>query len=258
MTSEAGAGSIFRFTVPLVKQPEDARSMLKPLADISGLRILIVDDNATNRTVLSKQIIPWGIRSESAEDGGEGLRVLRSAAESGEPFDAAILDIQMPEMDGVELARRVKADPAASSTRLLLLTSVGHGGNDGEEARRAGIEAYLTKPVRQRELHDALATVVGGKPKAASVRERDTRLITRNSLREMQARHRVHVLVADDNPVNQKVAARMLENTRLQRRLGLQRIGSFRGPLAQAVRGGLDGRADARDERLRGHRRDSW
>jgi CheY-like chemotaxis protein len=111
-------------------------------------------------------------------------------------------------MDGMELARRIKADPEISATRLVLLTSVGQRG-EGEEARLAGIDAYLTKPVRQSELYDCLATVMGGPDGDASPEE--TRLVTRHALRERRAATRARVLVAEDNPVNQKVAARMLE-----------------------------------------------
>ncbi len=206
LESELGEGSTFYFTVPLKKRAKREQPALETLADIDGLRVLIVDDNETNRRVLSKQVAPWGVRNESAEDGPEGLRILRAASESGEPFDAAILDMQMPGMDGIELARRIKADPAISSARLVLLTSVGQRSHDGEEARRAGIGAYLTKPVRQAELRDTLATVMG-----RNEEDGDASLVTRATLREAKAQERVSVLVVDDHPVNQKVAARMLE-----------------------------------------------
>ncbi len=206
LESELGEGSTFYFTAPLKKRAKREQTALEELADIDGLRVLIVDDNETNRRVLSKQVAPWGVRNESAEDGPEGLRILRAASESGEPFDAAILDMQMPGMDGIELARRIKADPAISSARLVLLTSVGQRSHDGEEARRAGIGAYLTKPVRQAELRDTLATVMG-----RNEEDGDASLVTRATLREAKAQERVSVLVVDDHPVNQKVAARMLE-----------------------------------------------
>ena len=113
--------------------------------------------------------------------------------------------MQMPGMDGMELARRIKADPDISATRLVLLTSMGHRG-DGEEASRSGIEAYLTKPVRQSELYDALVSVMGG---ATSER---ARLVTLDSLGREKAGGRTRVLVAEDNPVNQRVAGRLLES----------------------------------------------
>ena len=116
--------------------------------------------------------------------------------------------MQMPEMDGQMIARAIKEDPAIASTRLVLLTSLGRRGY-GREARRAGIAAYLTKPVRQSEFYDALATVMGPQEKKAS--EHETPLITRRSLEEKKASSRAHVLVAEDNAVNQRVAVRMLE-----------------------------------------------
>ncbi|MDP9457557.1 MAG: response regulator [Actinomycetota bacterium] len=205
--STPGVGSTFSFTVPLEKQTGSARKASSVLADLGGLRVLIVDDNETNRRILCKQVAPWGVHGGSAEDGFEALRVLRLAAKREQPFDAAILDMQMPRMDGMELVRRIKADPAISATRLALLTSIGQRG-DGAEARRRGVEAYLTKPVRQAELRAVLGTIMG---RTGGDTRRATPLVTRNTLREAALRERTPVLVAEDNPVNQKVAARMLE-----------------------------------------------
>jgi two-component system, sensor histidine kinase and response regulator len=145
--------------VPLERQPDGTAAPQRRRDALGGLRALIVDDNAPNRRILSEQLSSWGIENESAEDGPRALEELRLAAESNAPYDLAILDMQMPEMDGMELARRIKEDPDVSATRLVLLTSVGKRG-EGEKARRAGIEAYLTKPVRQSELYDALATIM--------------------------------------------------------------------------------------------------
>jgi two-component system, sensor histidine kinase and response regulator len=143
--SKPREGSTFWFTVRLKKQPTEARIAPGPSADLRELRVLIVDDNETNRKILSRQTSSWGMRSRSTESGPRAIEALRSATEAGEPFNVAILDMQMPQMDGMELTRRIKADPAISSCRLVLLTSVGQRG-DAEEARDAGIEAYLTKP----------------------------------------------------------------------------------------------------------------
>ncbi len=171
------------------------------------MRVLIVDDNATNRHILRKQLSSWAMANGEAEDGSAALEELRAAAEGDAPYGLAILDMQMPGMDGMQLARHISEDPAIARTRLILLTSIGQRG-DGEEARRAGIEAYLTKPMRQSELYDAIATVMGA-PDAA--REKSAPLVTRHTLREMQTGDRPRLLLAEDNPVNQKVAARMLE-----------------------------------------------
>jgi two-component system, sensor histidine kinase and response regulator len=199
--SEPGGGSTFSFTVTLEKQREYASPAQNVLVDLVGRRALVVDDNRANRTILEKQLSSWGVRTKAVEGGQEALEELRSA---GEPYDLAVLDMQMPGMDGMELARRIKADAALSPIRLVLLTSMGRRG-EGEEASQSGIEAYLTKPVRQSELYDALVTVMNG------TASEGRRFVTLRGLRRQKAgAHRV--LVAEDNPVNQKVVARMLEN----------------------------------------------
>ena len=204
--SEPGVGSAFFFTLPLKKQPGDTRRAPAPPADLRDLHVLIVDDNATNRHILRKQLLSWSMVSGEAEDGFAAIEELRAAARDGDPYDLAILDMQMPGMDGMQLAQRVSDDPAISPTRMVLLTSIGH--RDGDEARWAGIEAYLTKPVRQSELYDAIATVMDSPDPP---REPDAPLVTRHTLRKMNTEHRPHLLLAEDNPVNQKVAATMLE-----------------------------------------------
>ncbi len=209
--SSSGKGSTFWFTVRLESQPAEARTAESVPVDLQDLRVLIVDDNATNRKILCEQTASWKMRATSVEDGPRALEALRSAAGRGAPFDMAILDMQMPAMEGMELARKIKADPTLAPTRLVLLTSMGQRG-DAKEAKRAGIEAYLTKPITQSELYDALATVMGTSYQVADNDPKpDERLVTRHSIREVKARSRVRVLVAEDNPVNQKVALRMLE-----------------------------------------------
>jgi two-component system, sensor histidine kinase and response regulator len=210
--STLGEGSTLWFTVRLESQPAEAQAAEStPPADLQDLRLLIVDDNATNRKILCKQTASWNMGTTSAEDGPRALEALRSAADHGAPFDMAILDMQMPEMDGMELARKIKADPTLASTQLVLLTSMGQRG-DAKEAGWAGIEAYLTKPAKQSELYDALVTVMGTSDHDADNDPKpDERLVTRHSIREAKARSRVRVLVAEDNPVNQKVALRMVE-----------------------------------------------
>lgn len=210
MTSEPGVGSVFFFALPLQKQPEGARPAPKPLADLLNLRALIVDDNATNRRILHKQFTSWGIKNGSAEDGPRGLEMLREAAEAGEPYQVAVLDMQMPRMDGMQLALKIKSDPLIAPARLVLLTSMGQRG-DSEEARRVGIDAYLTKPARQSELYEAIATVMG-MPVQIAAKEEEPEFVTRHFLREKRAISSAPLLVAEDNPVNQKVAVRMLEN----------------------------------------------
>jgi len=208
--SEPGVGSTFWFTLPLARPPEGAHpTPAAPEADLRGMHALIVDDNATNRKILSQQLGNWGMQTETAEDGPSALEALRAAAgsEAG-PFDVVILDMQMPGMDGMELARRIKADPSISGARLAILTSMGYRG-DGEQVRRLGVEVYLTKPIRQSELYNALVTMLGEGPPHT---DEEHGLVTRHSMRERRADRGLRLLLAEDNAVNQKVAVRMLEN----------------------------------------------
>ncbi len=208
LRSEPGVGSAFWFTVPLEKQ-SDVREEPSPRTDLSGLKVLIVDDNETNRRILSRQISPWGMRHESAEDGAGALSLLRSAADANAPFDVAVIDMNMPGMDGMQLAQTIKGDEKTTSTLLVMLTSLGQR-EGSEDARLAGISAYLTKPVKHSELFDALAAVLGDSSGPDDAPE-EGRIVTRDSLRVSRHRLRPLVLVAEDNLVNQKVAARMLE-----------------------------------------------
>ncbi len=225
LSSEPAKGSTFWFELPFDRQT-DVRQAEAPtggLVNLAGLKVLIVDDNETNREILKLQISPWKMTAEGAEDGAGALKALRSAADSGEPFDLVVVDMHMPGMDGLQLARAIKSDPRTSGSRLVMLTSLGEREDlmdedqpngaritSTEGARRAGISVYLSKPVRQSELYDALAAVVNDslfEPKTPEER----RIVTRNNLKVIRPALRVPILVAEDNPVNQKVAARMLD-----------------------------------------------
>ncbi|MHB8645980.1 MAG: response regulator [Thermomicrobiales bacterium] len=212
--SESGKGSTFHFTARFARQSAASAGADRPHADLRGKRVLIVDDNATNRRLLHEQIVAWGMRNGSAADGPEALALLRAVATGGEAYDLAILDMQMPGMDGLALARAIKADPALAAVRLLMLTSIGRSGIN-EEAREAGIAACLTKPVRQSALYDCLATVIAetptptGETVAVDNRTIASEQVPRSSVdRDTTAL----VLLVEDNAVNQRVAARMIEN----------------------------------------------
>ncbi|MBI1747394.1 MAG: response regulator [Acidobacteria bacterium] len=209
--SKPGQGSTFWFTARLEKQPVCAQPALGARSELGGLRVLIVDDNAANRSILHHQITPWGTKNDCAEDAMSALALLHAAAGRGEPYDVAILDMQMPGMDGIELARSIKADPAIAPVRLIMLTSLGVRGQ-AQQARQVGVAAYLTKPARQSQLYECIATVMGLPPVSPSVSTTTAApLVTRHSLAEANGRARAHILVAEDNEVNQKVAVRMLE-----------------------------------------------
>jgi CheY-like chemotaxis protein len=213
--SELGAGSTFWFTARLEKSPIGVQITPARDADLSGLRVLVVDDNQTNRKIVHEQVTFWGMKNGMAGDGQSALNMLRAAVERGQPYDLAILDLCMPGMDGMELAHRIKADPAIAPARLILLTSLGLSG-EAEQARRVGFSAYLTKPVRQSQLYDAIATLMSRPAAEASTPQHEASIVTRHSIEEARdhphERHwRAHVLVAEDNAVNQRVAVKMLE-----------------------------------------------
>ncbi len=203
--SEPGRGSTFWFTTRLQLEAESAPRPPKPEADrdLQALRVLIVDDNATNRTILEHQLDSWGMLNQSVPGGAEALERLR-AASSAAPYDLAIVDMQMPGMDGLMLAHAIKNDPAISKTRLVLLTSTSQRGQS-PETEAAGIAACLSKPVRQSQLYDTLAAVMS--------RASDTSVEI--TVPVAPARYSpvggLRVLVAEDNAVNQRVAVRMIE-----------------------------------------------
>jgi len=204
VSSEVGRGSTFWFTARLERQAREPAPAVSP-ARLAGLRVLVVDDNATNRQILRQQLAHWGTRVQAVENGPRALAALRATADAGPPFDLAILDMKMPDMDGLSLARAIKADETLRGVRLVLLTSFGQRGH-GAEASRIGIAAYLTKPVDEADLYDCLVEVLarGRAPLSPS-------LVTRHSLRERRPPPGARVLVAEDNEVNQKVAVRLVE-----------------------------------------------
>jgi len=175
------------------------------MAVLQGLRVLAVDDNATNRTLLEAQLAVWGIEVDSVADGPQALDRLRLAQRNACPYTLAILDYQMPGMNGIALARAIKADPALAPTQLILLTSFGSHVHSGE-ARRAGFAADIIKPIRQSQLYDCIVTVMGATPAPSPVRP-----ITGQGLAGEKAQWHTRVLIAEDNVVNQKVATRILE-----------------------------------------------
>ncbi|MEK7763294.1 MAG: PAS domain S-box protein [Nitrospirota bacterium] len=204
--SQMGEGSRFWFSVPFATQ-----SSGKPLVgdrisqDLRGRSLCIVDGHATNRRILESYATKWGIRCRLALDGSEALACMRAAATEGATCDVAIIDMQIPGMDGLELARAIKTDPALATTRLILLTSQGQRG-DAQAAQTAGYAAYLIKPVQEAQLYDCLLAVAN-----LSAPAPPASLITRHSLAERKMQGILKILLADDNVINQKVATRMLE-----------------------------------------------
>lgn len=202
--SSPGQGSCFWFTVRLEKQSQPTESEVAAGNGLEGLRICVVDGNDTNRLLLNHYTTAWGMDCLSASDGPAALVLLIDAVAHGQPCDLLIMDMQMPMMDGVELARKVKADPVLAGTRMVMLTSMGRRG-EAALVQEAGISAYLTKPIHQHQLRDCLIMVMN--PSARS----DAQFVTKHSILEAVRRKEGRLLVADDNMVNQKVAVRMLE-----------------------------------------------
>jgi PAS domain S-box-containing protein len=212
VTSILGQGSTFWFTGHFGKQLYPQVVSQSDIVSLDSLRALIVDDNATNRKILSHQLSSWGMLHSEADSGMRALELLRAAATGKVPFDLAVLDLMMPGMDGFELARAIKCDPTLAGVHLVLLTSHGQRG-DSTIAREAGIAAYLTKPVRQSQLFNCLAGVVNQPLIASELMDSSVYkpdLVTRHALDEKKTRSVKLILLAEDNIVNQKVAVRQL------------------------------------------------
>jgi signal transduction histidine kinase/DNA-binding response OmpR family regulator len=203
ITSTLGQSSTFWFTVRLAKRP--ALAVSPPVTALHGVRVLCVDDNATNRTLLEGQLHAWGMVVDCVTDGPQALERLRAAQLQATPYAVAVLDYCMPGMDGMALAGLIKSDATIAEVRLVLLTSSGQRG-DRKAAQQLGIAAYLTKPVRQSRLYDCLALVLG-QDTAPAPQE----VITQYRLAEVEAESRPRVLVVEDHIVNQRVAVRLLE-----------------------------------------------
>ena len=195
--SEVGCGSEFSFSLALPVETAPPTRVVG-LAALGGRRMLIVDDNQTNRRILREMLAAEGINVDEASTAADGLEALRRVR-----YDLAILDVQMPDMDGFQLATAVRTDKKIKRTNLLMLTSAGQRG-DGERCRELGIRGYLTKPMSRSDLLEALGTVLAGSPDEAGTPD----VVTRHTIAESRATLRV--LLAEDNPVNQQVAVAML------------------------------------------------
>lgn len=197
-----GKGAKFLFTIraAVADLPQGARrDFLGEQHELLGKRALIVDDNATNRRILRVQTSKWGMIARDTESAAEAAQWIQQ----GEPFDVAILDMHMPEMDGVDLAKRIRASNA--SLPMVLFSSLGRreaGADDGLFA------AYLIKPIKQSQLFDTLAGLFLDQPKAREVKPAAERFKLDP---EFAARHPLKILLAEDNAVNQKLALRLLE-----------------------------------------------
>jgi len=215
LESKAGSGTTFFFTAQFKKQSlETVKKATTPRADLKDARVLIVDDNATNRKILNYQMTSKEMIAAEAEDGKTALTMLRAAADAGQPFELAILDLMMPEIDGFDLARAIKSDDRINDIRLIIMPSYGQRGH-AKTAKQIGIDAYLIKPVRQSDLFDCVADVMGETPAAEkeNIPLSLAPLVTLHTIEENRLdKPKGRILIVEDNPVNQQVAKHQLEH----------------------------------------------
>jgi len=206
LESAPGQGSIFHFTAQLgIAEHQAERPRMEPR--LEGTAVLVVDDNLTNRRILAETLGRWGARVTEAEGSAAALAALERAEKQSDPFVLMLTDVQMPEKDGFELVEEVKGRTGLGHKPLVvMLTSAGVRG-DSVRCRQLGVSAYVTKPIRQSDLHKVLMIVLGD----TALRSGAPELVTRHSLREAGLSKRLEILLAEDNLVNQKLAARLLE-----------------------------------------------
>jgi len=197
-------GSHFHFTARLsLATPKASAAQAASESELQDLSVLLVDDNETNRRILGKLTHGWKMRPTEAADGPAALAAIAAARQSQEHFQLILIDRQMPGMDGLELAEKIRSDAAMADTRILMLTSGGHPG-DANRCRKLGVSAYLLKPVLKPDLLSAILAALGHRKKTQPAPP----LMTRHTLRESR---QMSILVAEDNPVNQAVIIRALQ-----------------------------------------------
>jgi two-component system, sensor histidine kinase and response regulator len=205
--SELGKGSDFHFTacVGVGNSPIVHPQLALPYECLHSARVLIVDDNQTNRIILDGMLTRWGMRADCVESGEFALRELSSALKSGDPYRLILTAKQMPNMDGFSLAEQIRSRPEIASASVIMMSSGAHRG-DMARCQELGFAAYLTKPVRQSELRDAIARSFDRRTK-----ETDPNAPAPSKDRRIAQHHALHVLLAEDNTVNQRLATRLLE-----------------------------------------------
>ena len=228
--SEVNRGSRFHFTARFGLQKTRAPGTVPEDPEVlRGMRILVVDDNATNRVILLKMLAAWHAIPTAVESGAQAISTLQEAQGLGRFYPIILLDAQMPEMDGFALAECIQKNPIWKTATVMMLSSAGQHG-DAKRCRESGVCAYLTKPVRRAELLDAILKALGGR----TAEETTPALVTRHSLREAKSQY--HILLAEDNAVNQVLAVRLLE----KRGHTVQVAGSGREAVSALQNGSFD------------------
>jgi len=202
LESEEDKGSTFCFSAVFAKQKEKRPILTGKEFDLSNLKVLVVDDNQTNRFILTEYLRAWGCLPVKASGGKEALTILKDSVSSEEPFDLILTDIQMPQMSGFDLTREIKTVETLKEVPIIVLTSAGMKG-DSKSCREIGINGYLTKPIRQDDLRKAIVSVF-----CFSIGQYiDTlpELVTRHTVAE-ESRRELRILLAEDYPTNQQVA----------------------------------------------------
>jgi two-component system, sensor histidine kinase and response regulator len=206
--STPAKGSCFRFTALLGVSNDESRplSNLAGAVQLAGVRLVVVDDNLTNRRILTDMLYGWGMLPAPAASGPEALAHLRRGVQRGQPFSLVLTDVHMPDMDGFELAARIQESSELTKTVILMLTS-GDRGDDIARCKLLGISTYLTKPVRRAELRAAIISALAGQRPRAHAATSDAG----TSAQEVKAGSSLRILLTEDNLVNQRVALRILE-----------------------------------------------
>jgi signal transduction histidine kinase/CheY-like chemotaxis protein len=206
--SEPGRGTHFHFTARLGVADAQAMKLgtIAPPEMLRGVKVLVVDDNRTNREILEGMLKRWEMKPTSVEGGEEALEQLSLVREAGDPYGLILTDMHMPGMDGFTLVERIRQNPQLATATIMMLTSAGYRG-DAARCQELGVAAYLLKPIRQSELREAIARALGAKQQEGAIP-----LITRFSLQDGRDPSAfLNVLLAEDNAVNQRLAARLLE-----------------------------------------------
>ena len=206
--SEEGRGSQFHFTARLgaTATTENKVGTVAPAEILRGVKVLVVDDNRTNRRILEGMLGRWEMRTTAVEGGKEALEQLSAARDAKEPYGLILTDMHMPKMDGFTLVENIRHRPELATATIMMLTSAGHRG-DAARGLELGVSAYLLKPIRQSELREAIARVLGAREEEGAIP-----LVTRFSLHDARDPSAyLHVLLAEDNAVNQRLAVRLLE-----------------------------------------------